>query len=684
MEQKTKHREWIKTAAIIFLSVLLILTFFSNTIMNHSLPEVATKAVQSGSINAQIRGTGNISADETYDVTISQSRKIQSVLARVGDEVRVGDTLFVLDAQESAELQAARDDLENMELAYQKSLINSSNSSAQENRDVQKLREAYNEALATYQLYSSADPSRLKSQLAAAEASLKTLTREAEDATKNLTDAQSNEDYLTAKADLDKLKSEMESLETQIKGYQDQIDELRNGSDPNKTYIEQKAAAERALQAAKMVMERDKLLHQNNYDTLEAYASLSDTEKDKISVRMAAYAEDTGFLTSTVSGLVADKTEEEIKKWEEENKLSAFPEETLLNDMATAYATLTADQEAIDAAQRTLKNLEDSIMGEQLSVEAQVGKLQDKIGEAQQQYAADATRIRMAQTSVNNMDARIEQLKAIQKAAQQRQEDQQDIVNRLSDAQNAAQALTSAKEALEDKLFAISLSDGSDLDLKKDKEAIEKKKEEIAKLEENSDAVEVTSKVNGIISAVNITAGNTASADVALATITIKDRGYTVRIPCTAEQARRVTVGDQAKLSNYYYYSGNVEATLEKIINDPTNPRDGRYLIFRLTGDGVEPGANITLSIGQKSMNYEALIPNSAVRSDTNGSYVLVLQEKSTPLSSRYFARRVDVTVLASDDTQTAVTGLSTGDFVITTVSRPIEAGAQVRLPEES
>ena len=38
-----------------------------------------------------------------------------------------------------------------------------------------------------------------------------------------------------------------------------------------------------------------------------------------------------------------------------------------------------------------------------------------------------------------------------------------------------------------------------------DKEAIEKKKEEIAKLEENSDAVEVTSKVNGIISAVNIT-----------------------------------------------------------------------------------------------------------------------------------------------------------------------------------
>ena len=33
-EVKVKKREWVKTAAIIFLSVMLVLTFFSNTIMN--------------------------------------------------------------------------------------------------------------------------------------------------------------------------------------------------------------------------------------------------------------------------------------------------------------------------------------------------------------------------------------------------------------------------------------------------------------------------------------------------------------------------------------------------------------------------------------------------------------------------------------------------------------------------
>ncbi|MBP5732425.1 MAG: hypothetical protein J6W66_01155 [Lachnospiraceae bacterium] len=55
-EKRSKRREWVKSAAIVFLSVLLVLTFFSNTIMNHSLPEVATKFVQSGTITSKIRG----------------------------------------------------------------------------------------------------------------------------------------------------------------------------------------------------------------------------------------------------------------------------------------------------------------------------------------------------------------------------------------------------------------------------------------------------------------------------------------------------------------------------------------------------------------------------------------------------------------------------------------------------
>ena len=102
----------------------------------------------SGSINARIRGSGTVSANETYDVTISQSRKVQSVLVRVGDQVSTGDVLFVLDPQESAELKAAQETLKSMEMSYQEQLTAATNEAAREDRQIQKAREEYNEALA--------------------------------------------------------------------------------------------------------------------------------------------------------------------------------------------------------------------------------------------------------------------------------------------------------------------------------------------------------------------------------------------------------------------------------------------------------------------------------------------------------------------------------------------------------
>lgn len=157
METNVKRREWVKTAAIIFLAVMLVLTFFSNTILNHSLPEVATANVTSGTINAKIRGSGTVSANETYDVTIKQTRKVASVKVRVGDSVSAGDVLMTLEAEESDELKQAQTELESMELSYEKSLIAASTEAARENRDVQKLREAYNDLLAQYNQYSTMD-----------------------------------------------------------------------------------------------------------------------------------------------------------------------------------------------------------------------------------------------------------------------------------------------------------------------------------------------------------------------------------------------------------------------------------------------------------------------------------------------------------------------------------------------
>ena len=210
------------------------------------------------------------------------------------------------------------------------------------------------------------------------------------------------------------------------------------------------------------------------------------------------------------------------------------------------------------------------------------------------------------------------------------------------------------------------------------KENIEKKKEALAKLTANADELEVKAKVGGVVASIEVTAGNSIGPDTPLAKLNVADRGYTIKISVTAEQAKRVKVGDKADVVNYW--GGNVEAVLENIARDP-NTSGNNLLVFKLTGD-VDPNTNLTLSIGQKSASYDALVPNSAVRTDNHGTFVLALTSTSTPLSTRYTATRVPVQVLAQDDTMSAVSGIGAGEFVITTSTKPIEAGTQVKLAD--
>ena len=174
-----------------------------------------------------------------------------------------------------------------------------------------------------------------------------------------------------------------------------------------------------------------------------------------------------------------------------------------------------------------------------------------------------------------------------------------------------------------------------------------------------------------------ITAGSNANAETPLITLNLTDRGYTVKISVTNEQAKKVKVGDTAELVNFW--GGDAVATLDQITNSQSS--GNRTLVFTLTGD-IQAGQNITLSIGQKSANYDALIPLSGLREDSNGKFVYVLQSKNSPLGSRYIATRVTVQELARDDKSAAVSGISQGDFIITTSNKPVEAGKQVRLAD--
>ena len=216
------------------------------------------------------------------------------------------------------------------------------------------------------------------------------------------------------------------------------------------------------------------------------------------------------------------------------------------------------------------------------------------------------------------------------------------------------------------------------LELQDLNEQIEIAKKKLAELLGGEDA-QITAKVAGTIQSIEATAGDTKQKGDILCTIEVPDMGYTLSFSVTNDQANRLRPGDTATVSNFYWGT-EIVATLNSIKTDPKNPQTNKLLTFDLSGN-VTAGTELTIAVGQKSANYDVIIPSSAIRSDANGSFVLKVEAKNSPLGNRYIARRVPVEVLASDDSNSAVTAdLSYGDYVITTSNVPVKNGEQVRL----
>ena len=648
MENGVRKREWVKTAAIILLAVLLVLTFFSKTIMNASLPEVATQQVSSGAINARIRGQGTVEASEVYNVTIKQTRKVSSVLVKTGQEINVGDTLFVLEAEDSDELKQAETDLETLQQNYDKSLIEAGNTAAQENRDVQVAREAYNEALAIYRQYSTMDASQLATQKAASEARLKELQTAKTTVDNQLTKIKAEKEYTDAQATVTEHEATVKSLEAEKEKLKDTLlyAELSDVRSPARTYED-----------AIKVLKQTYVAQLAQYDSaFNAFYNICDKSR--------AIMDQCYYNEAAMAARIGGGRTNTGNTGEQESQPSTTP--TSAGDLAATYRA-------------AYENLGNCYLGDgsgsvglyELQEQLQIATINDKIDEAN-------SRMSTAKTIVGNYERSIESLENQSEALDTQITDQQTAVDKLTSASSAAETVKSTKKTLEDLVFKQNLGDSSSIDMEASKKAIERKQEEVAKLRENADELEVKSSVSGTIASISASAGKSIGGEEQpLATINVTDRGFTVKIDVTNEQAKKVKVGDTAELVNFW--GGDAVATLDQITNSQSS--GNRTLVFTLTGD-IQAGQNVTLSIGQKSSNYDALIPLSGLREDSNGKFVYVLQSKNSPLGSRYIATRVTVQELARDDKSAAVSGISQGDFIITTSNKPVEAGKQVRLAD--
>ncbi|MBR1479239.1 MAG: HlyD family efflux transporter periplasmic adaptor subunit, partial [Lachnospiraceae bacterium] len=544
MEKRTK-REWIKTAAIIFLSAMLVLTFFSNTIMNHSLPEVNAQYVQSDTITAKIRGGGVVESGDPYNVTMEQTRKIASVPVKVGDKVNAGDVLLYLEDKDSTELKAAQEKYDAAVKAYDQLLLSAEVTAA-----------------AVSGAASGRDPAAYRNQLS---------------------DAISNN--VNATKTYTQLNNRKTEIEARIKYLNSRI-----GSDDLTELETAKKNAKTALNTAETVKNT----------AVKQY----ETAKKKFDVSGG----DSGYKQSDINELENDKIEAE-----EKYKSAVSDYEKAKKEYEDALDDDDDDDNSVSDRKNEIKNLQKEL---------------------------DEITLKLASATVNQTNAK-------------------------------------------DNLDTLSVDVGNIISLEYAYKDVSDALEELNKEKDKAIGATVDAKIAGTITEINTAAGKEAGAGETLLVIQPADKGYSMSFTVTNEQAKRLSVGDRAEIVNSWRYE-EMDITLTSIKPDKKEPGQKKLLTFEIQGE-VTPGQTINVSVGGKSATYDTVVPNSAIREDNNGKFVLVVETKSTPLSNRYIARRYDIDVLAADDTKSAISGALYGnEFVITTSTKPIEAGMQVRLANDT
>ncbi len=573
-EKGSKRREWVKTAAIIFLSVLLVLTFFSNTIMNYSLPEVAAQYVQSGTITAKIRGTGVVESGDPYEVkTKLTGRTIESVNVKAGDTVQKGDVLFVLqEGEESTDLTEAKDSLEQAEINYEQAL--------------KKAQAAFLTGGLSEEVYQNLQAG---------------VTTSYTEYYSRMMDAQAKVDEYTKKG----------------KEIADKINEITNTKDNLQYDVPNTTAEEQAYNAAK-----------------------------------AEY----------------DKRNEEVTRVKNDldgKKSELYEAESLIRDYE---AGLTVSGSDVEAQLEEAKNKVSVLPGLIISLESDLSALESALAP----YKADMDKKKAALDSKTDNTGSINALN-------------KELANWQKEQDANETRLTEATEARDQIISEINTELGGEgIDLETPRKELTDAREKVQKLESELLGGVVEAPISGTISSVSVVAGDKTSDETGAKVLTVmqpEGKGFSMSFSVTNDQASRLAVGDKAELVNAWRYE-DVEVTLSGIRPDTTDPGQKKLLTFNVTGS-VTAGQTLNISVGQKSANYDMIVPNSAIREDNNGKFILIVETKSSPLGNRYYATRVDVEVLASDDTQSAVSGgLYGSEFVITTSTAPVEAGQLVRLAD--
>lgn len=761
MEAKNR-RAWVKNVAIIFLTVLLLLTFFSNTILNYSLPEVSAQYARYDSIAGAIKASGSVKANESFVVTYDeaeegtevttpgQTRKIVSVYVKQGSEVAIGDPILALQGGASKELEEAEKKLRDLEKQYAldqlEDTINELKSDDEKFKNQSSLNKDYKKLAELKELYTilqaGNDPTdALKEQKKAAQKEADNIQKQIDEISKKISETEGKissaegniqedytsgltleERYTAAKQEYDVLKAEYDALTAKVDTLQAQYDEASGLSgDVAKAYeiSQQIHTLNETLrdQEKQLARLREDYLIDNVKEEYEQKIKKLQDEIADLETELNSNEAETEEIAKREAKVIdlANKKQELENLQEEYNKLFQNADEDLTFRRAeedqlekiseTKYQIAEAYAKLDILGIPYIDNLTDYY------VNTNTTELKEELDKATKQLTEVTTDYESAKTEYESLSKQMSStsviaenealltvferdLETYKELLEEAKEKVDDIQAQIDDA-DTKESPEEIKDKIDELTTSISTMEmqmkiDAVTDQKSDTESsytradqereIEELKADIEAMKNAPGETLVTAPIAGKIVEMNYVPGNSITSGAEVTRIEVAEKGYICEISMSTEEARKIQVGAVCSIVNSWWYS-DIDATVTQIRSDPQSQGKNRIVVIELKGDVYE-GQSLNFSIGDKSQSYDTVLPNSAIREDSEGKFVLVVESKNTPLSVRYTARRMNIEVIATDDTKSAVSGLYGSEFVITSATSPISDGQQVRLAE--
>lgn len=703
-----------------FFVLMIALTVLSRTASAMTIPRVTLEKPKNQFIDLMIEGNGTLIDQSKHYVSVETGRKVKLAEKKEGDSVKKGDVLFVYDLEELKEkLEEKKKELEKEldkvslqrrkdALNDQKKEVDSSIQKAelQVERAMFKIEEAKEDCRKAEKEYEKVLEEIKEKKTEAGEEEEEKKQKVYEEAVEQLQEVkESNEELLRTAArkvsDMEielkksmtkdpKLLDELEAYEIAVKinslvaklDLEQNIFELFYGRDGYQKHKQEITKAKTSLERQKndlpILEERWRLnlisareaLDQAKGDT--AYESALNQYKLQKLNRDSEIENAQRAIADAKIGL----EDLERKDGEIRTALAQYETNYVFSEAAKmqAYRNLCKalnfseekDEGSILDAERSLERAKEDFKLEEEKCEKLLEKKEKAVEEAKKEQEEKGK----PYDGKEEKEAAKQKIEAAEEILEQAYQALEDAQSGKNEAQEQ-QAVKEYNNEIEKEIKELEMESSS-----LDRMNLE---EEIRELQEKIylDG-KVISPVNGTILKFEITERKSTSGEEL---VILGTEDYVFQGNLSEEEKKLVKKGDTIFLE-----IGEKKKRAEsKILSFGEKTEEGKIKFTALLPENGEYEAEeATFVIAKKTTEKGLCVPVSALKSDQKGSYVLIVREEENIMGKEIIAVRVEVKVQDQNSELALVSGtLNPDDQIITSYSKPVEAGDLVRIQEK-